>query len=109
MDSLPSFIHSNINGIYSAKNKSKVNLLHDIARSRNSIFISLTESHLKPHICDAEISMENYVIFRTDRGKNRKMGGVINYIRDDLASDTTIKISISNEFYESTACPHKKS
>ena len=71
-----------------------------MATLENSLFITLTESHLKSFIYDAEVHIENYVIFRTDRAKERRKGGVINYIREDVAPDATILKSISNEYCE---------
>ena len=98
---LSSIIHCNINGLHSKKNKGKkIKLLQDFVRNENVIIISLTESHLKPYIKDAEINIEPFIPFRTDRANKRRKGGVINYIREEFASDTSITLSISNEYTE---------
>ena len=63
------------------------------------MFVALTESHLNPEILDAEVTLKNYTSFRTDR-KNRTHGGVITYIRNDIAPSTKILKSFSNSQVE---------
>ena len=77
-------------------------MLEEILIAENTLLISITETHLKPSagIKEAEISIKNFVTFRTDRANERKKGGVMNYVRDDLASETSVIISNSNEFVE---------
>lgn len=95
-----SIIYCNINGLYNSKNKCKRRLLEEISIAENTLLISITETHLKPYIKEAEISIKNFVAFRTDRASDRKKGGVMNYIRDDIASETSVIVSHSNEFVE---------
>jgi len=71
-----------------------------LAANENACLISITESHLKPHINDAEIHIENYESFRTDRANDRKKGGIINYVREDLLPNTSVVVSYSNEYTE---------
>ena len=65
-----------------------------MARESNSPFICLTETHLNPDVLDAEISIEGYNLFRSDR-LNRSHGGVCTYVRKDLAVVSEIKDSNS--------------
>ena len=65
-----------------------------MARESNSPFICLTETHLTPDVLDAEISIEGYNLFRSDR-LNRSHGGVCTYVRKDLAVASEIKDSNS--------------
>ena len=95
-----SIIYCNINGLYNTKNKCKRRLLEEISIAENTLLISITETHLKPYIKEAEISIKNFVAFRTDRANDRKKGGVMNYIRDDIASETSVIVSNCNEFVE---------
>ena len=50
--------------------------------------VSICETWLKPHISDAQIHIENYQIFRQDRGK-RHGGGVLLYIHNTLPVTTS--------------------
>ena len=52
--------------------------------------MALCESHLRDEILDAEIRMEGYRIFRSDRQSGIKKGGVIMYLRDDFGADVKI-------------------
>ena len=95
-----SIIYCNINGLYNTKNKCKRKLLEEISIAENTLLISITETHLKPYMKEAEILIKNCVAFRTDRANNRRNGGVMNYIRDDLVSETSVIVLNSNEFVE---------
>ena len=53
----------------------------------NSIGVAITDSWLSDNINDAEISIDNYSIFRSDRC-DRIRGGVCLYLRNDLGSVT---------------------
>ena len=54
-----------------------------------------TETHLSEDHFDAEIDIKGFEQFRTDRTGNTKRGGVITYVRDDLAPGSTIRLSAS--------------
>ena len=51
--------------------------------------MTLTESHLNTNIKDAEVHITNYTCFRSDRNNTIK-GGVITYIKDELAPLTEV-------------------
>jgi exonuclease III len=93
---LKTILTCNIHGLNPYKFKEKKNLLEDIARENNTFLISLTETHLNPNIKDAEIHIENFVPLRTDRTGGRKGGGIVVYIRENLAPVTTTILSQSN-------------
>ena len=93
---LKTILTCNIQGLISYKFKEKKNLLEDSARENNAFIICLTETHLNKNIKDAEIHIENFVPFRTDRGGGRKGGGVVVYILRDLAPVTATVLSKSN-------------
>ena len=54
-------------------------MLSELALTNNSLIIAITESHLNQDISDAEIQIEGFNSFRSDRIGNTK-GGVIVYI-----------------------------
>ena len=62
--------------------------------------LALTETHLSPSICDAEVHMEGFHIYRADREGGRAKGGVAIYLRNDLAADTEIIESGSDGYVE---------
>ena len=49
-------------------------------------FIAITESWIKPHICDGQMLIENYNIFRADREVS-KNGGVLLYVHNSIIID----------------------
>ena len=61
---------------------------------KNSPFICLTESHLKHEILEAEIHIKGMSIYRSDRSQ-RSGGGVVSYVRTDLAVSSDLKHSNS--------------
>ena len=60
-------------------------MIKELAIEQNAQIISLTESHLSDDLHEAEISIEGYNVFRKDRTNNRRRGGVITYLKDNLA------------------------
>ena len=44
---------ANIEGLYTWKNKQKVDLLHGLAKEKNTIMLALTATHLRSEICYA--------------------------------------------------------
>ena len=91
-------IYANIRGLYPQSNKTKVPYLSDLAKLSNAPYICLTETHLNPDIIDAEIQLENYTLFRSDRNE-RSHGGVAIYVRNDLAA--TMILNDSNSYCDS--------
>ena len=47
--------------------------LRDTAPECNAAFIVLTETHLKPDILNAEVKIEGYSLYRSDRGENKSL------------------------------------
>ena len=66
----------------------KVPILEEMCQNENAVALCLTETHLNENIKDGEIKMQNYTIFRQDRTLGTKKGGVMIYIRNDLALNT---------------------
>ena len=73
----------------------------------HALIASFTESHLNHNIKDAEVHINNYNIIRTDR-INRKKGGIITYIREELTPDTQVLLSTSNSYTEAQVIYIKK-
>ena len=64
----------------------------------------LTETWLREHL-DAEVCIDGYSIFRTDRDRKKKRrgrnsGGVAVYIRNDVSTKTEIFFSFSSGVIE---------
>ena len=55
----------------------------------------LTETHLKPEILSAEVRIEGYSLYRSDRGPGKSHGGVAIYLRDDLTGQLVVAASNS--------------
>ena len=91
-------IYANIRGLNPKSDQTKIPYLADLAKESNSPFICLTETHLNPEILDAEIQIDGYNLFRSDR-LNRSHGGVCIYVRKDLAVKSELKDS--NSFCDS--------
>ena len=77
-------IYCNIRGLWLHSNRNKVKYLRDTAIQSNAPFIALTETHLKPEIQDAEVKIEGWSLYRSDRGPGKSHGGVAIYLRNDL-------------------------
>jgi len=95
-----SIVTLNINGLYSNKYKDKLKFLQDLSVGENTKIIALSETHLKSSITDAEIKIDKFVPFRTDRAGQRKKGGVATYVAEQLAANVDVLESKSNEFCE---------
>ena len=77
-------LYCNIRGLWLQSNRNKVKYLRDTAIQSNAPFIALTETHLKPEILDAEVKIEGWSLYRSDRGPGKSHGGVAIYLRNDL-------------------------
>ena len=85
-------IFGNTRGLFPRTNQTKVPYYADMVKENSSPFLCLTESHLHSGVLDAEIQIEGMSIYRSDR-QQRERGGVVNYIREDLAVASEIKFS----------------
>ena len=84
----------NIQGLYPKSNQSKVPFLRELAAEEDPMFIALTETHLR-EVREAQINIYNYTTFEVDR-ETQSHGGVILYIRNDLAATTKTVLAVSN-------------
>ena len=71
-------------GLFQKSNQFKVAYFDNLAKSNNSPFLCLTESHLKPNVFNADIKMQVMTFYRRDR-ITKEGGGVISYVKEDLA------------------------
>ena len=100
---LNKFAVLNIEGLKTLSSSS-VPYIGDTLKQNDLLFILLTETWLSDHL-DAEISIEDYTILRTDRNRRKKKrgrhsGGVAVYIKDDLAASCEILLQFSNGVVE---------
>ena len=79
-------IYVNIQGLFTKAKKNKVCYLRDLAQESNSPFIIVTETWLTDQILDAEVSIPNYILHRSDRANGRSHGGSCIYVRTNLTS-----------------------
>ncbi|KAK3888613.1 hypothetical protein Pcinc_007339 [Petrolisthes cinctipes] len=65
--------------------------------NNDALIVALMESHLNHNIKDAEVTIAGYTSFRTDRTNTTK-GGIITYLKDELApySEVILSSSTSN-------------
>ena len=73
-------------------NRVNVITLEDMLETENSIGICLTETWLDDLVCDGEIQMKNFEIFRSDRSV-RQRGGVALYLRKELYGKSIFRYS----------------
>ena len=78
-------IVGNIAGLCSQSRGLKLGMIKELAIEENAQIISLTESHLSDDFHEAEVTIEGYNVFRKDRTNNRRRGGVITYLKSNLA------------------------
>ena len=76
------FLLSNIRGLLGMKGKNKVPLLSDLAASKNSLWIAVTETWLNEEN-DQNVELVGYELFTSHR-TNRTGGGVALYVDTDL-------------------------
>ena len=80
----------NVEGLKTSASSS-VKYVRDVLEEHKLLFILLTETWLRDHV-DAELSIDDYVLYRADRSRVRKRrgrnsGGVAAYVRSDIAVD----------------------
>ena len=78
--------------------------MQDELNAENKLFSILTETWLREHL-DAELSINNYSIYRSDRKRVKKRrgrdsGGVAIYLRDNLAASAEPLLTFSNGVVE---------
>ena len=78
-----SILSMNIQGIHTKNRAGKLGLLKDIADENKAMIIAQTESHLDEEIKNAEIKIEGFEAYRTDREDGAR-GGVIVYVKSNL-------------------------
>ena len=101
---LSSYSIFNIHGLMPATLPSKVPYVSDLIQENNQLFIGLTETWLQNHK-DAEVKIDGYSVFRSDRNRKRKSrgrlsGGVAAYVRNDIANTMEINLQFSNGVVE---------
>lgn len=95
----------NVQGLITKTSVSKVPFIKDILNQNNQLFIHLTESWLYNHKL-AELQIPGYKSFQSDRDRvnrsqrGRFSGGVISYVRNDLAASINPLFSFSNGVVE---------
>lgn len=99
---LTTFCYANIRGLYPKSNQTKIPMLKEMAHEDKLLFMTFTESHLNSDHLDAEINIANYTVFRADR-KIRKNGGVITYVKSEVAATTEKLVEYSNGTVEMLA------
>ena len=81
---------ANIQGLCPAKGKFKLGMLKETAKSEGVGIMALTESHLNSDYHEGEITIESFTHFRADRTDGVRKGGVIVFVRTDLAPGARI-------------------
>ena len=78
----------------------KIDELRNIAKLSNAAVIGISESKLDDSVLSSEIHIDNYNTLRCD--SNRRRGGVVCYIRNDLSFDVKsfFPSEIENVFLE---------
>ena len=87
------FIFGNIRGLIPKTNRSKIQVISDMACINDSAVIALTETHLNDEINNAEIEINGYDSHRCDRS-HKSHGGVIIYTKNEYK---TIKVLEKSE------------
>ena len=85
-------IYLNVRGLLLECDKTKVSQLRDLAMMNNVYAIVLTETWLTSSILDAEVNIENFKLYRTDRS-GQVHGGVCIYLRRDISANVVISRS----------------
>ena len=71
------------------RGRNKTPFLHDLATSRNCLWLAVTETWLSSNVLDSEllVHMPGYSVIRQDR-QGRQRGGVCLFLREDLTGET---------------------
>lgn len=94
----------NVHGLKPNTVPSKVPFISDLLIEKNQLFMGITETWLHTHK-DAELHIEGYKLFRSDRKRAKKTrgrysGGVGCYVRLDIASSLEVLVTFSNGVVE---------
>ena len=97
---LNTFSLFNVQGLKPQTVQSSVPYISDLLKENNQLFMALTETWLHKHT-NAEISIDGYTIFRSDRKRKkakrgRYSGGTAIYIRNDIAPFFKVILEYSN-------------
>lgn len=84
---LEAIMVGNTQGLYTKFNQGKVPCIKELPVEVGPMLIAITETHLGGEVKDAKISITHYTPNKTDR-ETRRHGGVVIYIRNDLAENT---------------------
>lgn len=100
-----SYVVLNIQGLCPQTKPSKVPYMKDLLVDNQCVFAALTETWLNKDHLKAEVDIEGYSLFRSDRDrskpkKGRVSGGVCLYIKDDIAASFERVIQFSNGVVE---------
>ena len=103
--SLGSYLVYNVQGLCPQTKQSKVSHIKGVLADDNKLFCALTETWLHGDYLEAELSIEGYELFRSDRKRSRPKcgrfsGGVCIYIRDDIAASFENAVEFSNGVVE---------
>ena len=71
----------------------KIHELRLVVQKSNPTVIGISESKLDETVSDAEVSIDGYTIFRSDR--NRNGGGVVMYVNKNVGVKN--RVNFSNE------------
>ena len=80
------------------KDRSKVKQVEDLTQLHRPVAVVLSETWLTDDVCDAELSIKDYIIYRSDRSE-RTRGGVCIYVHQTLVSNLVGKFD--NHYVES--------
>ena len=102
----------NIAGLKPQTVPSKVPYVEDLLKDKNQLFIVLSETWLKNHT-EAELKIDGYSLYRSDRTgrkhtRGRFSGGVVIYLRADLAATAEEVLKFSNGVVEAVAVYSEK-
>ena len=95
----------NVQGLCPQTKPSKVPYIKDVLIDQEHVFFALTETWLDDNYFQAELDIDGYSMFRSDRQRvkakhGRLSGGVCIYIRDDCLSTFEPVIKFSNGVVE---------
>lgn len=95
----------NIQGLVPQTKPSKVPYVGGFLNEKNQLFVALTETWLNDDYLEAELDIDGYQIYRSDRQRvrtkhGRLSGGVCLYLRNDFASTFKSVVEFSNGVVE---------
>ena len=82
---MSSIISLNVRGLKTCSSRTKIDQINHLSIEYNACIIALSETWLTDSHLDAEISIPEFSVFRSDR-KNRKYGGVCLYVKTYISA-----------------------